>query len=401
MTAEAQAARGPLSGVRVLDLSRFIAGPLCCQILGDMGAEVIKVERPTGEDARKHAPFYKGQSIYTMVFNRNKYGATLNTRHPQGLALLERLVTLSDVVVENYRPGTMTSMGLSYERLQEIKPGIVLVSLSGFGQTGPLAKRALFDAVGQAMSGLMSLTGPPDGEPTLTGTYVADYIAAYHGAIGALAAILHQRATGEGQQVDVASLDALFSTLSTRPSAYAMLGEHPRRNGSRDILTGPANVFPASDGFVYIHAGTDPLFPRLCRAMGREDLLAEERFTTVPARMANIEELEDAVTAWCKGRSCEEIAEVLTEAGVPFGKVSEIGEVVESGQIAARDMMIDVEHPSLGTLRLPGVPIKMTRSPAAVRKAPPLVGEDNAYVFSELLQLTPEQVARLRADGAI
>ncbi|MGV9887110.1 CaiB/BaiF CoA transferase family protein [Streptomyces sp. NPDC003395] len=392
---------GALHGIRVLDLSRFIAGPLCCQLLGDMGAEVVKIERPSGEDARKHAPFHRQHSVYTMVYNRNKYGATLDTRRPEARALLEDLVRRSDIVVENYRPGTMEAMGLPYQRLQELRPGIILVSISGFGQTGPLAGRALFDAVAQAMSGLMSLTGPPDGEPTLTGTYIADYIAGFHGAMGAMLALLHRDRTGEGQHVDVASLDALFASLGTRPSAYAMLGEHPRRNGSRDLLTGPANVFPTADGYVYIHAGTDPLFPRLCRAIGRQDLLEDQRFASVPGRMAHIEELEEAVAAWTKSRPCDEIAHVLQEAGIPFGKVSDIPEVVDSEQIRAREMMLDVEHPVLGTLRLPGIPIKMNGSPGSVRKAPPLVGEDNDHVYGELLGRSEEEIARLKSLGVI
>jgi crotonobetainyl-CoA:carnitine CoA-transferase CaiB-like acyl-CoA transferase len=392
---------GPLAGMRVLDLSRFIAGPLCAQILGDMGAEVIKVERPSGEDARKHAPFLDGHSIYTMVFNRNKHGATLDTRHPEALGILESLVRTCDVVVENYRPGTMEAMGLSYARMKDINPDIVLVSISGFGQTGPLARRALFDAVAQAESGLMSLTGPPDGEPTLAGTYIADYVAGYHGAMGALLALLHRERTGEGQHVDVASVDALFASLGTRPSAHAMLGEEPRRNGSRDLLTGPANVFPASDGFVYIHAGTDPLFPRLCTAIGQPELAADERYATVPQRLEHIEELEAVVTGWTRPRTCVEIAEALGEAGIPFGKVSDVADVVRSPQIAAREMFVDVEHPLLGTLKLPGIPIKLGGSPGTIRKPPPVVGEDNDYVYGKVLGLSAEDVDRLRTEGAI
>jgi len=385
----------------VLDLSRFIAGPLCCQILGDMGAEVIKIERPGGEDARKHAPFYKGESIYTMVYNRNKFGATLDTRHPEALGMLENLVRRSDVVVENYRPGTMEAMGLSYARLKELNPDVILVSISGFGQTGPLAKRALFDAIAQATSGLMSLTGPPGGEPTLTGTYIADYVAGYHGVIGALLALVHRERTGDGQHVDVGSVDALFASLGTRPSAHAMLGEEPRRSGSRDLLTGPANVFPATDGFVYIHAGTDPLFPRLCKAIDRPDLSADERFDNVPGRMGHLDELEAAVTAWTETRSCDEITRDLSETGIPFGKVMEIADVVESPQIVARDMLVAVEHPTLGTLKLPGIPIKLSQSPGSIRKAPPLVGEDNEYVYRQVLGLDEAEFRRLHEEGGI
>jgi len=392
---------GPLDGIRVLDLSRFIAGPFCAQMLGDMGAEVIKVERPGGEDARHHAPFYKGASVYTMIFNRNKRAVTLNTRHPDARAMLEKLIRASDVLVENYRPGTLAEMGFGYERLHELNPGLVVTSISGFGQTGPLAKRALFDAIAQAMSGLMSLTGKE--EPTLTGTFIADYVAGLHGVIGTVLALYHRQASGKGQVVDVASLDAMFSCLSTYPAATAMLGDGamPKRFGSRDPLTGPANVFHARDGYLYLHAGTNPLFPRLCKAMGREDLAADPRFVTVPGRMAAIEEIEAAVQAWVGGGTIEEAGEALTAAGIPWGPVNTIRDVVESPQIAARDMMIEVEHPTLGTLKLPGIPVKLAATPGSVRKPPPLVGEDTDSVYRELLGMDAAEIERLRDKGAI
>ncbi len=390
---------GPLDGIRVLDLSRFIAGPFCAQMLGDMGADVIKVERPGGEDARHHSPFYEGASIYTMVFNRNKRAVTLNTRHPEARAILEKLIRASDVLVENYRPGTLAEMGFGYDRLRELNPRLVVTSISGFGQTGPLAKRALFDAIAQAMSGLMSLTGKD--EPTLTGTFIADYVAGLHGVIGTVLALHHRAQSGEGQVVDVASLDAMFSCLSTYPSAAAMLGEVPERHGSRDPLTGPANVFKATDGYIYLHAGTNPLFPRLCKAMGREDLAADQRFANVPGRMANIEELERAVQAWVGGRTIDGIGEALTSAGIPWGPVSTIEDVIASPQIAAREMMVEVNHPTLGALKLPGIPVKLGTTPGSVRKAPPLVGEDTDAVYREVLDFDDGTIARLRADGAI
>jgi len=193
-----------LDGIRVLDLSRFIAGPLCAQLLGDMGAEVIKVERPRGEDARDQGPRYKGESVYSMAYNRNKFGVTLDTRHPSARGILERLVAISDVLVENYRPGTLDEMGLGADRLRELNPRLIVTSLSGFGQSGPLSGRALFDPIAQAMSGLMSLSGDPDGRPTLTGTYIADHLAGLYGAIGTLVALIARGGTGEGQAVDVA-----------------------------------------------------------------------------------------------------------------------------------------------------------------------------------------------------
>jgi crotonobetainyl-CoA:carnitine CoA-transferase CaiB-like acyl-CoA transferase len=389
----------PLDGIRVLDLSRFIAGPYCAQMLGDMGAEVIKIERPAGEDARHHAPFYKGESVYTMVYNRNKRAATLDTRHPEAKEILEALVRKSDVLVENYRPGTLAAMGFSYERLRELNPRLIVTSISGFGQTGPLAKRALFDAIAQAMSGLMSVTGTD--EPTLTGTYIADYIAGMHGVMGTLFALQAREKTGEGQVVDVGSVDALFSCLGSRPSAKAMLDLEMEQQGSRDLLTGPANVFEAKDGYVYLHAGTNPLFPRLCQQMGRPELATDERFKDVPSRMANIEAIEAIVAEWVGGLTQDEVAEKLTEVGIPFGPVSTIPEVLASEQIAAREMMVETEHPTLGPLQIPGIPVKLSDTPGAVRKAPPLVGEDTDAVYRDVLGLSAEQIAHLREVEAI
>jgi crotonobetainyl-CoA:carnitine CoA-transferase CaiB-like acyl-CoA transferase len=336
-----------------------------------------------------------------MIYNRNKRGVTLNTRSPEAREILETLIRESDVLVENYRPGTLEQMGFGYERLRELNPRLIVTSISGFGQTGPLAERALFDAIAQAMSGLMSLTGAA-GHPTLTGTYIADYVAGLHGVIGTLLALQHRERTGEGQVVDVGSVDALFSCLGTAPSAQAMLGSIPERTGdSRDLLTGPANVFEAQDGHLYVHAGTNPLFPRLCEVMERPDLAADERFKDVPSRMANIDALEAEVAPWFAERTIARAGEPLTRAGIPWGPVATIPDVLESEQLAAREMLVDVEHPTLGTLKLPGIPIKLSASPGSVRKAPPLVGEDTDAVYRELLGFDDAKLAELRKGGAI
>jgi crotonobetainyl-CoA:carnitine CoA-transferase CaiB-like acyl-CoA transferase len=391
----------PLDGIRVLDLSRFIAGPLCAQILGDMGAEVIKVERPGGEDARDQGPRYNGESIYSMSYNRNKFGITLDTRHPSARGILERLVRVSDVLVENYRLGTLDEMGFGAARLGELNPRLIVSSLSGFGQSGPLSGRALFDPIAQAMSGLMSLTGDPDGLPTLTGTYIADHVAALNGAIGTLLALIARGRTGEGQVVDVASLDALFACLGPRPLEIAMLGTTTGRGGSRDPYAAPANVFRAADGYVYIHAGTDALFPRLCVAIGRRDLATDRRYGDVPGRMAAVDDLEAAVSAWTQTRTVAEISASLNDTGIPFGPVADVADVVRSPQIAAREMLVEIEHPTIGPVVVMGLPMKLSATPGAIRKAPPTVGEDNDRVYGDLLGFTLSEIADLRTSGAI
>lgn len=392
---------GPLSGIRVLDLSRFIAGPLCAQILGDFGAEVVKVERPGGEDSRHHGPYYRDESVYMMLYHRNKYDATLDTRHRRALGILERLVEWADVVVENFRPGTLDKIGIGWERIHELNPSAILVSISGFGQTGPDSSRALFDAISQAQSGLMYATGDPDGMPTLSGTYIADYTTGYVAAIGALGAIVHRERTGEGQLVDIASLDSMFATMGIRLITQLMLGQEIPRSGSRDPLTAPVNVYQATDGPIYIQGGTRTLFRALFTVVGRPDLAEDERYQQAENRMADQAMLESVVGEWAGARSREEIAEALRDAGVPYAPVASIAEVAESPQIAARGMVHEVEHPVLGTLRLPGSPIKMSATPPTIRKAPPLAGEDNEYVYGTILGMSADEIARLRDEEAI
>ena len=401
MSGAERGARGALDGVRVLDLSRFIAGPICAQLLGDLGAEVIKLERPGGEDARLQGPFLDGVSLYPFAYNRNKASATLDLRHPEAPAVLRGLLSWADVLVENFRPGTLDAMGLGWDSLHEAFPRLIVTSLSGFGQTGPDADRALFDPIAQAASGLMGLTGDPDGPPTLVGTYIADHVAGLYGAIGTLAALAARERTGEGQRVDVASLDALVSVLGTRPMAALMLGEHPARSGSRDPYSAPANRFPALDGWVYVHGGTDALFPRLCTAIGRPELAEDTRLASVGGRLAHVDEVEEAVSTWIRVRTRADVEHQLAAAGVPAAGVASIDEVVASPQLRARDMLVEVEHPVLGSVTLTGTPIKLSGTPATIRRPPPLAGADTDAVYRDVLGLSAEAVQALRDARAI
>ncbi|WP_224391178.1 CaiB/BaiF CoA-transferase family protein [Pseudonocardia sp. ICBG1293] len=391
---------GALDGIRVLDLSRFIAGPLCAQILGDLGADVIKVERPGGEDARGLGPFLDGESLYVATYNRNKRAMTVDTRNPDGVALLADLVARCDVLVENYRPGTMAAMGLSHERLAELNPRLVVVSLSGFGQDGPMAGRALFDAIAQAMSGLMSRTGRAEDPPLPAGTFVADHLTGVYGALGAVTALHHRTSTGRGQVVDVASLDALFSCLGTTSVAAANGVAPAERTGSRDPLSGPANTFPTRDGWIYLHAGTDPLFPRLCAAMGRPSL-ADGAWRDVAGRMADIEAVEAEVTAWTRELSTEDVSAALDEQRIRFGPVLTVDEAAALPQLAARGMLVEGAHSTLGSITQLGMPVKLGEAPASLRRGVPAVGEHTGQVLAELLGLDEERIATLRASGAI
>lgn len=392
---------GALDKTRVVDLSRFIAGPLCSQILGDMGADVIKVERPSGEDARDYSPRYRGHSIYSMIYNRNKRAITLDTRHPSALAILERLVTWADVIVENYRPGTLEKMGIGWERIHELNPRVVLTSISGFGQSGPNKDRALLDAIAQANSGLMSLTGAPDGPPMMAGTFIADYTSAFHAVMGTLLALLARDRTGEGQHVDIACVDAMFACLTTHPSSYAMLGLIPKRTGNRDQITVPADVFTAADGHVYLHGGTDPLFRRLTAAIGQPELAQDPRFLTIDDRLENSDEVTDIVADWTKTRTCGEIVDTMRNAGIPAAKVESVPDMVESDQVREREMMVDVEHPDLGPLKLPGIPIKLSATPGTIRLPPPLIGADDDTVYEEVLGINEDALEQLRAAGVV
>lgn len=370
-------------------------------MLGDMGAEVIKIERQGGEDGRKHRPMWNGHSLYAMTYNRNKHGLTVNTRNPEGIKLIRDLAREADIVVENYRPGTMEAMGLSYEELKAVNPKIILTSVSGFGQTGPNRHRVLFDAIAQAETGLMSVTGKDGDDPTLTGTFIADYTAGFHAVIGTLLALQARTLTGEGQHVDVALFDALFTTLSTHLADYSMHGQLRTRTGSRDQITVPANTYQARDGWLYLHAGTNAMFPRLAQVMGRPELAEDPRYCDQNERLKNVEELDPMVSAWVGDHTVSEMGKILEEAGIPWGRVATVAESVDSEQVQARDMMPAMEHPVYGNVKLPGIPIKMSGTPGSIRKPPPIAGEDTEDILTRLLGLDEQEIERLRSIGAV
>lgn len=395
--------RGPLEGIRVLDLTRVLAGPFCCMLLGDMGAEVVKVERTErGDDVRSLEPQVGGQSLYFLVMNRNKLGITLNFRHPQGPALLKELVRHADVLVENFRAGTMEKMGCGYDTLKQINPRLIMASISGFGQDGPLSQDTCFDVIAQAMSGIMNMTGDPQGPPTMAGTFVIDYSTALYAVIGILGALRAREQTGIGQWVDVALLDTAVSFLITAIPEYLLLGRKMTRVGNRDRYCAPANLFRASDGeWVYVAAANDSLFPQLVKVMGQEELLRDPRFATNEARMAHVEEAEEVLAHWVAGKTAEEVVSLVRGAGLPCARIASIEEVVTNPQLKHRGMLVDMEHPTAGRVPMQGLNIHFSHTPQQIRRPAPLLGQHNEDVYTRWLGLSPERIAQLKREGVI
>jgi crotonobetainyl-CoA:carnitine CoA-transferase CaiB-like acyl-CoA transferase len=391
-----------LGGVRVLDLSRFIAGPLCSQNLGDLGAEVIKVESPGGEDARANSPAINGKALYTMMYNRNKRGITLNARHPDGQKLLRELAQWADVIVENFRPGTLDKMGIGYEELRTINPRVIVVSISGYGQGGPYRDRVLFDCIAQAMSGVMDMNAGPDGLPRLMKMFPADTLGATQATSAALAALFHRERTGVGQVIDVSVLDSLVAALGTALPANLVAGATPEHNGNRDDFNAPANAFPVSDGYVYLHAGTAAFWSRFCNeVLERPELVTDERFDSTASRMRNVDAIEQLVSDWTSSRSGLEVEQNLEKVGIPCSRVADVATAARNEQLWSRDMLFRAKDSDGDDLVLVGYPAKFSASPTTMRFAPPNVGEHTEEVLHDVLGLEVDDIQKLRDSGAI
>jgi crotonobetainyl-CoA:carnitine CoA-transferase CaiB-like acyl-CoA transferase len=390
---------GALSGLRVIDLTRVLAGPFCTMMLADMGAEVIKVEEPgKGDDSRHFAPFRNGESAYYMNLNRNKKGVTLNLK--KGRDIFIELVKTADVLVENYRPGTMDRLGLGYETLKKINPRLVYGAVSGFGDTGPYRLRPGYDIIGQAMGGLMSTTGWPGGEPTRTGTAMGDVLAGLSVTIGILAALRHRDQTGCGQKVDVALVDSVVASLEVITQIYLTDGHIPERIGNRYESTYPYDSFKANDGDVVVGAANDKLWQLVCQVIEQPDLQNDERFDTNPKRVQRHAEIKPIIEAWTKTHSVDEIVDRMLAAGVPVAPINTIDRLVTDPHIAvAREMFVDVEHPKAGVLKLTGAHIKLTETPPSIRTPSPELGQHNGEVFGSLLGMVSSDIERLTQDG--
>ena len=395
--------RSALQGIKVLDLCRFISGPFCAMQLGDLGADVVKVERKdVGEDTRAITPKIEGESLYVMMYNRNKRGLALDFRHPDALAVLKDLAAQCDVLVENFRPGTLETMGLGWDVLHALNPKLVLVRISGFGQDGPIANRPCFDVIAQASSGLMSMTGAADGPPTMAGTFMIDYATGLYGVIGTLAALKARDRTGIGQVVDVSLLDSAVSFLMTAIPDFLLLGREAKRNGTRDRYVAPANNFRSGDGeWVHISAGTDALFPRFAKVARLPGLLTDPRFADVAARVRNVEAVEAEVANFAAQHSAGEIVRLMEQAGVPCAKVAQISDVVANPQLRHRNQIIELDVPAVGKIPMHGLTIGLSGTPGSIRRPPPKIGEHTEEVLADWAGYGSDKIAALRGSGAI
>lgn len=395
--------KGLLDGVKVLDLTRVLAGPYCGMMLADMGADVIKIERPgKGDDSRSNFPIVNGESAYFMNLNRNKKGITLNLKEEKGKEIFRALVKESDIVLENYRPGVMEKLGLGYEDLKKINPSIIYGCVSGFGHFGRYSQRAGYDIVGQAMSGLMSTTGWPGGEPTRTGTAISDVLGGVSCCIGVLAAYVNRLKTGEGEKVDVSLVDSTVSALEIINIIYLCTGKIPQRIGNRYEAIYPYDSFKAKDGNAVIACGNDKLFTILCGVMNRQELLEDPRFNCNNQRVLNHAELKPIVEEWSCQFTIDEIVEKLLSVGIPAAPINTIDRVVADKHIADdRQMFVEIEHPKAGKMKITGNQLKFTNHKIEHFEPAPLLGQHNEEILSSVLGLTAEEIEDLKNNNVL
>ncbi len=393
---------GPLSGTTVIDFTRVLSGPYCTMVLADLGARVIKIEHPVRGDDTRHwgPPFVATESAYFLSINRNKESVTLDFKKSEGLAVLERLFATADVMVENFRPGTLDAAGLGAEALTQRFSRLIYCSISGYGQTGPRREEPGYDAVMQAEGGLMSITGERDGPPYRLGVAITDIVSGLFAAQGVLAALVSRATTGRGQRVDIGMLDATAALLTYQAGNYFVSGEVPARMGNRHPTITPYESFETADGDLVIAGGNDDLWRRLCGALDLDGLSDDPRFRTNKDRVANRDELRPIFDRVLKTRTRAEWVERLAKVGVPCGSVREISEVLADPQIAARDMIAEVDHPTVGRTRVIGSPLKLSGTPPSVRTAPPTLGQHTETVLTEL-GYDRAAIANLRATAVI
>jgi formyl-CoA transferase len=395
---------GPLADIKVVELGTLIAGPFCGQILADFGADVVKVEDPNGGDPMRAwgRSLPKGQSPWWPVIGRNKRSVTLNLRAPEGQAIVRQLIAGADVLIENFRPGTMEKWGLGYESLAADNPGLVMARVSGFGQTGPYAKRAGYGLIGEAMGGLRHITGEPDRPPARAGLSIGDSLAATHAAMGVMMALHARQSSGRGQVVDAAIYESVLAMTENLVTEYDLTGYVRERSGS--VLPGiaPSNVYPtAGGGMILIGGNGDTVFARLCEAMGQPALKEDPRYRDHASRGVNQAELDDRIGAWTGEQSLDDLLALLESHGVPCGRIFSAPDMLADPQYRAREAIVETDHEVFGKVKMQGVFPKLSETPGAVRWPGPALGKHTDAVLCETLGFSPEKIAALRAEGVV
>lgn len=398
------ASGGPLAGLRVIEMGQLLAGPFCGQLFADFGAEVIKVEPPGKGDPMREWGREKphGMSLWWPVIARNKKSVEIDARKPEGQALIRDLVARSEVIVENFRPGTMERWGLGWDDLRAINPRIVMIRVSGYGQTGPYAKRAGYGSIGEALGGMRYVTGNPGQPPSRAGISIGDTLAATFACLGGLVALHARSVTGRGQVVDSAIYEAVLAVMESLVTEYDKTGYVRERTGSILPNIAPSNIYPTKEGiYVLIAANQDTVFARLCDAMGRPELAADPRYATHTERGRNQAELDDLIAAWTATLGREELGERLDAHGVPRGDIYRAPEMLEDAHFKAREAIVEIAHPIFGPLKMQNVAPKLSETPGRVRSPGPELGEHNAEVFERLLEIDPARLRALAEAGVI
>ena len=393
----------PLEDVKVLDLTRVLAGPYCTMMLADMGADVVKVERPgAGDDTRAFGPpFVNGESAYFMSINRNKRSVTLNLKHDKALAILRQMLETADVVVENFRPGTMESFGFGYEAVHAFNPRLVFCSISGYGHSGPDAKLPGYDLIIQGEGGVASLTGTPDGPPFKVGSSQADIVAGMMGFQGILLALMARQQTGQGQKVDIGMLDCQIALLTYQAGIYFATGESPGRMGNQHPTITPYETYRCKDGYINVACGNDNMWRKFCAVLGQESWPEDERFRTNADRVQHRRQLGALIEPVMLEKTQDEWISALRGAGLPCGPIQTVGQACEDPQVLARDMIVALEHPKAGPIRVTGLPLKLSETPGAIHSPPPLLGQHTQEVLADWLQMGTREVEGLRQEGVV
>ncbi len=399
----AEASRaGPLTGIRVLDLSRMLAGPYCTALLADLGAEVLKIEQPgRGDDSRDIGPFRNGVSIYFGILNRRKRSVTLNLKEPEARELFLDLARHSHVVVENFRPGVATRLGIDHAAVQAVNPRIVYASISGFGQTGPMAALPAYDLIVQAASGLMSATGLPDGPPIKVGESIGDLAAGLFAAFGITAALGDVGRTGSGTHLDVSMLECLLAMQVTLQSEYDATGIAPMRVGNRHPLSTPFGTYQAKDGFVILAAANNTLFERIARMIGRLDMVEDPRFASDESRTRHEPDVRRAIEEWTGTRTVGDVVAAANEAGIPTAPIADFAEALASDQVGAREVVSSFEHPVAGPIDYVGQPVRFSTHSPIPPVTSPALGADTDAVLNGVLGIGPDRLEELRRRGAL